>query len=94
MAYDRQPLAFSVDLCSYYTAFEVEKVRAINYILASSHHSTTIECVGQYCLAQELHSLAQNNVRNNMNHPLINSTNTNKIWKESWDRAWSMSEFQ
>ena len=38
MAYDRQPLAFSVDLCSYYTAFEVEKVRTVNYILASSHH--------------------------------------------------------
>ena len=29
---------FSVDLCSYYTAFEVEKVRTVNYILASSHH--------------------------------------------------------
>ena len=38
MAYDRQPLAFSVDLCSYYTAFEVEKVRTVNDILASSHH--------------------------------------------------------
>ena len=38
MAYDRQPLAFSVDLCSYHTAFEVEKVRTVNYILASSHH--------------------------------------------------------
>ena len=32
MAYDRQPLAFLVDLCSYYTAFEVEKVRTVNYI--------------------------------------------------------------
>ena len=29
-----------------------------------------------------------------MNHPLINSTNTNKIWKESRGRAWSMSDFQ
>ena len=29
---------FSVDLCSYYTAFEVEKVRTVNYILASSLH--------------------------------------------------------
>ena len=38
MAYDRQPLAFSVDLCSYYTAFEVEKIRTVNYILASSHN--------------------------------------------------------
>ena len=38
MARDRQPLAFSVDLCSYNTAFEVEKVRTVNYILASSHH--------------------------------------------------------
>ena len=27
-----------MDLCSYYTAFEVEKVRTVNYILASSHH--------------------------------------------------------
>ena len=32
MAYDRQPLAFLVDLCCYYTAFEVEKVRTVNYI--------------------------------------------------------------
>ena len=24
-----------------------------------------------------------------MNHPLINSTNTNKIWKESWGRAFN-----
>ena len=31
-------LHFSVDLCSYYTAFEVEKVRTVNYILASLHH--------------------------------------------------------
>ena len=38
MVYDRQSLAFLVDLCSYYTAFEVEKVRTVNYILASSHH--------------------------------------------------------
>ena len=38
MAYDRQPLAFLVDLYSSYTAFEVEKVRTVNYILASSHH--------------------------------------------------------
>ena len=32
MSYHRQPLAFLVDLCSYYTAFEVEKVRTVNYI--------------------------------------------------------------
>ena len=32
MAYDRQPLAFLVDLYNYYTAFEVEKVRTVNYI--------------------------------------------------------------
>ena len=32
MAYDRQTLAFLVDLCSYYTAFEVEKVRTVNSI--------------------------------------------------------------
>ena len=32
MAYDIQPLAFLMDLCSYYTAFEVEKVRTVNYI--------------------------------------------------------------
>ena len=38
MTHDRQPLAFAVDLCSYYTAFEVEKVRTVNYILSSSHH--------------------------------------------------------
>ena len=33
MAYDRQPLAFLVDLCSYYTAFEVEKIRIVNYVI-------------------------------------------------------------
>ena len=38
MVNDRQPLAFLVYLCSYFTAFEVEKVRTVNYILASSHH--------------------------------------------------------
>ena len=38
MTHDRQPLAFAVDLCSFYTAFEVEKVRTVNYILSSSHH--------------------------------------------------------
>ena len=38
MAYDWQPLAFSVDLWSYYIAFEVEKVKTVNYILTSSHH--------------------------------------------------------
>ena len=27
-----------MDLCSYYTAFEVEKVRTFNYILSSLHH--------------------------------------------------------
>ena len=27
-----------MDRCSYYTAFEVEKVKTVNYILASSHH--------------------------------------------------------
>ena len=32
MAFDRQPLAFLVDLYSYYTAFEVEKVRNVSYI--------------------------------------------------------------
>ena len=32
MAYDRQPLVSLVDLCNYYTAFEVEKVRTVNYI--------------------------------------------------------------
>ena len=32
MAYDRQPLAFLVDLCSFYTAFEVEKVKTVNLI--------------------------------------------------------------
>ena len=32
MAYDRQPLAFLVDLCSYYTAFKVETVKTVNYI--------------------------------------------------------------
>ena len=32
MSYHRQPLAFLVDLCSYYTAFEAEKVRTVNYI--------------------------------------------------------------
>ena len=75
---------FSVDLCSYYTAFEVEKVRTVNDIWP---HRTTIECVGQCCFARGLHSVAQNKVWNHMNHPLINSTNTNKIWKESWSRA-------
>ena len=27
-----------MDLCSYYAAFEVEKIRTVNYILPSSHH--------------------------------------------------------
>ena len=29
---------FSLDLCSFYTDSEVEKVRTVNYSLASSHH--------------------------------------------------------
>ena len=32
-------ISSSVDLCSYYTAFEVEKLRTVNYILASSHYA-------------------------------------------------------
>ena len=63
---------FSVDLCSYYTAVEVEKVRTVNYILALSHDDRMIGAI-------LLHSVAQVKARNYMNHPLIYSTNTNKI---------------
>ena len=57
MAYDRQPLAFSVNLCSYYTALQVEKYEQSTIFWP---HRTTIECVGQCCFAQELHSVTQN----------------------------------
>ena len=80
-----------MDLCSYFTTSEVEKVRTANHSLASSHHD---RIRGAMLFAQEFHSVAQNKVWNYMNHPLINSTNTNKIWKESWGRACSMSDFQ
>ena len=33
MAYDRQPLAFLLDLCSCYTAFDVEQIRTVNYVI-------------------------------------------------------------
>ena len=50
---------FSVDLCSYYTASEDEKVRTVNYILASSLHDRMHVAM---LFAQELHSVAQNKV--------------------------------
>ena len=50
---------FSVDLCSYYTAFEVGKVGTFNYMLASSHHD---QKRGAMLFCQELHSVAQNKV--------------------------------
>ena len=91
MAYYRQPFAF------YWTCVAIiqpSKLKKYEQSTIFWPHRTTIECVGQCCVAQELHSVAQNKVWNYMNHPLINSTNTNKIWKESWGRAWSMLVFQ
>ena len=50
---------FPVDLCSYYTAFEVEKVRTVNYILASSLHD---RMRGAMLFCPGVNSVAQNKV--------------------------------
>ena len=81
-SYHRQPLAFLVDLCSFYTALEVEKVRTVNYIFGLIAPRSNAR--GNVVLPiKELHSVAQNKVWHYLNHPLINSTYTNKIWKKN-----------
>ena len=92
MSYHRQPLAFLVDLCSYYTAFEVEKVRTVNYILASSHHDrmrgAMLFCPGvTFCSSKQSLKLYESPIDKQHKYE-------QNLKKKSWGRAWSMLNFQ
>ena len=83
---------FSVDLCSYYTALEVEIVRTLNYILTSSHHDrmrgAMLFCPGvTLCSSKQSLKLYESPI--NKQHKY--EQNQKRIMKQSPGRCWTFN---